>query len=230
MTTRNKISGVLRTALILVALLARSTAATPEEQTWRRATLIGETREHYYRWLNERIYPGADGRYTERLRFQKVGRSERDRSVVEESVVREVTFTTDPETGVSTATEKSLPAFDLGSKLKSEGVVMAFPVDAPSLVFQGSEAWMQVGSERERVLDAAELGQRLWPVPDDLRALGAESALGESYYYRVASRIELSEDLLVVSQTEIRAAYERLEQRRTHAKPKPDLPRLTPGR
>jgi hypothetical protein len=219
------IAGKTRWALVglaaLLALAPSSASATPEAATWHRASLIGENAEHYFRWMAERSQPGSYYTYTETLRFQKVRKS--DLAVVEDVLVREVVFSQHPDTMVWVATEESPPAFDLGGRLGRDGVQMTFEDDgAPVLVLDDSGAWVEAEGERERVLDRAELLRQIPGLGEQPRTAGAGSAASSStatiLYYRVLSGTaafdsDWSEDLLLVPESAIRAAYARLDER-----------------
>jgi hypothetical protein len=210
-------------AVVLVLLTPAWAIATPETETWRRASLIGENSEHYFRWMLT-VQPVSSDTFTESLRFQKINK--RDLAQVEDVLVREVVWKQAPNRVDWIASREARPPFDVGARLSQDSVRLAFADDAaPALAVDDSGAWLLREGERERVLDRAELDRQIPELAETPRVAGARSTWhlvrpsGEPllYYYSVLSGPDVdsreSEDLLLVPESAIRAAYARLSER-----------------
>lgn len=194
--------GLLTGVLVLSAAIAR---ATPEEATWRRQTLLGQSAEHFFRYVAARLDPGFYYNYSVTFRLEKVRKS--DLRIVESFRLRDVSYSRHPDSLRWSEESGPVSRLDLPSYLAANQVEFAFPNDLihfRTFAIDSGGVWQVFEDGRIQLATRRELEQQIPMLGESPRVVGIEEtrgATGEDFYLRIESGqygVDWSEDLLIV--------------------------------
>jgi hypothetical protein len=133
------------------------TWATPSQALWKRETLLGGNKQHFFSMVIEKDYPPYYNQYTERLSVAKYAIATGE--LVEKIVIRETIYMDEMMNNQWTTEEQRTTSFDLNQFLRDNQIALAFPSDlgGGQLMVQENGLFLQIKKKLAVIRTTAQL-------------------------------------------------------------------------
>jgi hypothetical protein len=133
------------------------TWATPSQALWKRETLLGGNKQHFFSMVIEKDYPPYYNQYTERLSVAKYAIA--TSQLVEKTVIRETIYVDEMMNNQWSTEEQQTSSFDLNQFLQNNQIALAFPSDlgGGQLVIQENGLFLQLKKRLALIRTTAQL-------------------------------------------------------------------------